>query len=106
MRRGDVVYHRYIPNPDGSYRREVVNSAPVVQEDAPIAAERAECMPASAGAPQHTARRQEHVLARLLPRGMETGDMLVLLILLLLLIDGDEDDSLSVLLTLAAFILL
>lgn len=100
MIRGDCVYHRYIPNPDGTYRREVVGAI----------------TPQSAAPPQPTAPphgpppkgevRRNHALTRLLPTGLETGDLLVLLILLLLLIDGDEDDSLTVFLTLAAFILL
>ena len=45
-------------------------------------------------------------LRKLLPQGFDTGDLLILLILLLLLIDGDEDDTVSVLLTFAAFLLL
>lgn len=48
----------------------------------------------------------EHCLKRLLPKSMDTGDLLILLILLLLLVDGDEDDALSVLFTFAAFLLL
>ena len=45
-------------------------------------------------------------LRALLPKGMDTGDLLLLAIVLLLLIDGEEDDTLSILLTLAAFILM
>ena len=40
-----------------------------------------------------------------LPRSIDTGDLLMLLILLLLAVDGEEEDSLSVLLTAAAFLL-
>lgn len=94
MIRGDCVYHRYIPNPDGTYRREVVGAI-TPQPTAP-----------PHGPPPKGEVRGNHALARLLPTGLETGDLLVLLILLLLLIDGDEDDSLTVFLTLAAFILL
>ena len=45
------------------------------------------------------------LLSRLLPRSIDTGDLLMLLILLLLAVDGEEEDSLSVLLTAAAFLL-
>ena len=42
---------------------------------------------------------------RSLRRSIDTGDLLMLLILLLLAVDGEEEDSLSVLLTAAAFLL-
>ena len=44
-------------------------------------------------------------LSRLLPRSIDTGDLLMLLILLLLVVDGEEEDQLSVILTAAAFLL-
>ena len=52
------------------------------------------------------AEKDGSFLRKLLPQGFDTGDLLILLILLLLLIDGDEDDTVSVLLTFAAFLLL
>ena len=45
-------------------------------------------------------------LRRLLPPGLDAGDLLVLLILLLVLMETDEDDSLTLLLTVAAVMLL
>ena len=45
------------------------------------------------------------LLSRLLPRSIDTGDLLMLLILLLLVVDGEEEDQLSVILTAAAFLL-
>ena len=45
-------------------------------------------------------------LRKLLPPGLDAGDLLVLLILLLVLMETDEDDSLTLLLTVAAVMLL
>ena len=56
--------------------------------------------------PPGCAEKDGSFLRKLLPQGFDTGDLLILLILLLLLIDGDEDDTVSVLLTFAAFLLL
>ena len=44
-------------------------------------------------------------MSRLLPRSIDTGDLLMLLILLLLVVDGEEEDQLSVILTATAFLL-
>ena len=65
------------------------------------------CAAAAAGTKTAAAARlRGSFLRKLLPQGFDTGDLLILLILLLLLIDGDEDDTVSVLLTFAAFLLL
>ena len=98
--RGDFVYNRYIPQPDGSYLRMDVQppqETPVQQstQAPPCAPPAPPCEQPGGG-----------FLSRLLPRGTDTGDLLVIAILLLLLIDSDADDPLPVLLTLAAFILL
>lgn len=109
-----MMYNRYIPNPDGTFRREVVPDAPldgITPE--PVAEESsAPNEPAvfeQAAVPQRTAEQPgpgAPAFRKMLPTAIDTGDLLVLLILLLLLVDGDEDNYLSVLLTIAAFILL
>lgn len=93
--RGDFVYNRYIPQPDGTYLRMDV------QPQQTTAAPQPEPQPAAP-----CARPEGGFLSRLLPRGADTGDLLVIAILLLLLVDSDTDDPLPVILTLAAFILL
>ena len=94
--RGDCVYNRYIPGTDGTFQRMTVTTC--TPPEAPCAAERQSSEPCGeAGA---------RPLRALLPKGMDTGDLLLLAIVLLLLIDGEEDDTLSILLTLAAFILM
>lgn len=90
-----MMYNRYVPDAAGVYRPtrvEDVPPPPPVQPPAP-------CPPLPV--------RQDAggLLSRLLPRSIDTGDLLMLLILLLLAVDGEEEDSLSVLLTAAAFLL-
>ena len=100
--RGDFVYNRYIPQPDGSYLRMDVQPPPKVS--AQTQPSEPSCAPPLPAAPPCSAGGG--FLSRILPRGADTGDLLVIAILLLLLVDGDADDPLPVLLTLAAFILL
>lgn len=100
--RGDFVYNRYIPQPDGRYLRMDVQP-PQETPVQPIQSEPS-CAPPPPAAPPCNAGGG--FLSRLLPRGTDTGDLLVIAILLLLLVDSDADDPLPVLLTLAAFILL
>ena len=88
-----MMYNRYIPDAAGVYHPTRVGAEPQAAAPAP-----------PPPAPPCTA---EHggFLSRLLPRSIDTGDLLMLLILLLLAVDGEEEDSLSVLLTAAAFLL-
>lgn len=44
-------------------------------------------------------------LRRLIPAGLDPGDLLLLCIILLLMIESDEDDALSLLITAVAFLL-
>ena len=97
--RGDYVYNRYIPGADGRFQRTVVEKPcpPPMPPQPPVP------RPTQ---PPGCAEKDGSFLRKLLPQGFDTGDLLILLILLLLLIDGDEDDTVSVLLTFAAFLLL
>lgn len=105
--RGDYVYNRYIPGTDGRFQRTVVEkTCPPPAPEPP-----AECAPPQPPIPKPPqlpgcTEKDGGFLRKLLPQGFDTGDLLILLILLLLLIDGDEDDTVSVLLTFAAFLLL
>ena len=102
------MYNRYIPDTDGSFRRMRVEeraAAPPITVAPPQEAASPPCPPPCENQ-QPACREVGHPLRGLLPAGMDTGDLLILVILLLLLIDGDEDDTLSVLLTFAAFILM
>ena len=100
------MYNRYIPQSDGSYRR---NSVPETkpqprQQPAPPPS------PPLAPPPQphHRPPQPEPVmgfLRQLLPKGFDTGDLII--VLLLLLIAGDNpDDRSNALLTLALYFVL
>lgn len=91
-----MMYNRYIPDAAGVYHPTRVGAEPQAAAPAPPAP--------PPPAPPCTA---EHggFLSRLLPRSIDTGDLLMLLILLLLVVDGEEEDQLSVILTAAAFLL-
>ncbi len=108
------MYNRYIPQPDGSYRKnKVADRAPVqasqpqrkppvcTQEPAPV------CAPPPKEAPpcneQRPAFGAGDFLRRLLPKNLDTGDLLI--IVLLLLMAGDcSDDKNTALLTLALYL--
>lgn len=102
------MYNRYIPQPDGSYRR---NRMPDQQNNQPPP-------PATNHPPniqdahiQHTKmppKTNEPITGffkQLLPKGLEAGDLII--VLLLLLIAGDcEENRNNALLTLALYFLL
>ena len=86
-----MIYNRYIPGADGRYEHRRVVPCPHAEADQTPKAENssaAVCLPK----PQL--------------RMPEAGDLLVLLVLLLILADGEESDSLTTLVTLAAFLFL
>lgn len=95
------MYNRYIPQPDGSYRRNPAqDQRPNQQRQSP---------PPPAPPPQ---KRQPPppepipgFLRQLIPKDFDTGDLII--VLLLLLIAGDSQESRSnALLTLALYFIL
>lgn len=113
------MYNRYIPSANGSYVCHRVEDEPFAppprQPEAPpppppepppwegSPREGPPGPPPCEEPPPH----KESFLRRLLPRGIDLDDLLILLILLLLIMDSDEgDDSLTVLLTIGAFLIL
>ena len=85
-----MIYNRYIPGADGRYEHHRVVPCPAAEPEQ----SKELCAQAPTGLP------------RLPFRLPDTGDLLVLLVLLLILTDGEETDSLTTLITLAAFLLL
>ena len=103
-----MMYNRYVPDAAGVYhptRVEDVPLPPPVQPPAPPPVPEAPPEPPAPCPPLPVRQDAGGLLSRLLPRSIDTGDLLMLLILLLLAVDGEEEDSLSVLLTAAAFLL-
>ena len=104
-----MMSNRYVPAAAGVSRPtrvEDVPPPPPVQPPVPPPVPEAPPEP-PAPCPPLSVRQDAGggLLSRLLPRSIDTGDLLMLLILLLLAVDGEEEDSLSVLLTAAAFLL-
>ena len=93
-----MMYNRYVPDAAGVYR-------PTRVEDVPLPPPVQPPEPPAPCPPLPVRQDAGGLLSRLLPRSIDTGDLLMLLILLLLAVDGEEEDSLSVLLTAAAFLL-
>lgn len=98
-----MMYNRYIPDAAGVYHPTQVGTQP----HSPVSDSPPEpmCAPPAPSPPPPCAAEHGGFLSRLLPRSIDTGDLLMLLILLLLVVDGEEEDQLSVILTAAAFLL-
>lgn len=112
------MYNRYTPRQDGGFRHDRVpeparprqNTPPPKPSPQPEMPQ--DCPPE---APSQTCARPEprplqphsatSFLSGLLPRNMDTGDLLMLLILLLLITDGSEEAP-NPLLTIALFFLM
>ncbi len=97
------MYNRYVPQPDGSYRRNRVaeqgRKAPQEQPAPPPCDE-----PREQPCPRPI-RREEPIggfLRQLLPKDFDTGDLFIVLLLLLMAGDCEESRS-NALLTLALY---
>ena len=106
------MYNRYIPQSDGSYRRNPTpesrpqrpSAHPTSPPPQPVAPK-----PPPPPIPPHRPSPQSEpitgFLRQLLPKGFDTGDLII--VLLLLLIAGDSQESRSnALLTLALYFIL
>lgn len=117
------MYNRYIPQPDGSYRRDRVadpqpqrRHQPPKQEceetcepetACPLPKQEQECaheMPRKQ-APCRRNTGAGDFLRQLLPKNLDTGDLLVIILLLLMAGDCAEDQN-TALLTLALYLFL
>lgn len=115
------MYNRYIPQPDGSYRRNRVQEQhpprpepcvppppPKPEEHCPppMPPQKPHCPPPPPEMPCRKEHREIGVpsfLGQLLPKDFDTGDLIVVLLLLLLAGDCEEDRS-TALLTLALYL--
>ena len=105
------MYNRYIPQPDGSFRR---NAMPEQRPQAQRQFQQAQrpAPPPPAPPPPPIPHRQppqpepiSDFLRQLIPQGFDTGDLII--VLLLLLIAGDSQEARSnALLTLALYFIL
>ncbi len=108
------MYNRYIPQPDGSYRRDAVPEPQRQQPQKPPGVSREPEHPPSPppyvpDPPFHESPRKDGsvggFLRQLLPKNFDTGDLII--VLLLLLMAGDcEEDRANALLTLALYFIM
>lgn len=112
------MYNRYIPQPDGSFRRSRVEDQkpkpptpkPEICEPEPPQCEaEPPCpVPEPPRPKPHSVDRCDsgtNFLQKLLPKDFDTGDLIVILLLLLLAGDSEEDRS-TALLTLALYLIM
>ena len=107
------MYNRYIPQSDGSYGRNRVQDAvpqPPPQNPCPPTCEACEpppppCAPPPKGPPCRQNTGAGDFLRRLLPKDLDTGDLLVILLLLLMAGESAENQN-TALLTLALYLFL
>lgn len=105
------MYNHYIPQGDGSYRR---SAQPEQRRPAPPPKPRPEppkpeipCPPPEPPKPEPCHRQSQGILdflRGLLPRQIDTADLMI--VFLLLLMNQDDDGGLSPILTLALYFLL
>lgn len=112
------MYNRYVRNEDGVYVKTIVED-PVINRpfiEPVIQDVRYEPVPEPKPEPEIHAPfiRQENryekrgglksMLGRLMPAGMDTGDLLLILMLILILLDSEEDEMV-ILIAIAMFLL-
>ncbi len=102
------MYNHYIPQSDGSYRRNPSQEHPKRNPKPEPKPEPPPCLPApKPEAPKPAPPQQESILSflkKLLPKGIDTADMMI--VFLLLLMNQDQEDGLSPMITLALYFLL
>ena len=99
------MYNRYIPQADGSYRR---NPIPEQRPSRPSPPSPPQPKPPAPPSPQFQPPPSESItgfLRQLLPKGFDTGDLIIVLLLLLMAGDNPESRS-NALLTLALYFVL
>ena len=107
------MYNRYIPQPDGTYRKNRIDD-PVPPPPQHHAQPQEQSCPPPPPPPCEDAPKQKpppcrqgldagDFLRRLLPKNIDTGDLLVIVLLLLMAGDNTEDKN-SALLTLALYL--
>ena len=101
------MYNRYVPQADGSYRRNKMEEQAKQQRPAEQNCGRQEhaCTPSKPECPPqpphrtdpHQAKQVGGFLRQLLPKNFDTADLIIVLLLLLLAGDCEEDRSTAML---------
>ena len=97
------MYNRYVPRADGSYHRNRVTEIQSPPQQKPPPPQPATCEPPPP--PPQPQPKISSFLRQLLPKQLETAD-LVILLLLLLMAGDNEDEKSNALLTMALYFIL
>ena len=98
------MYNRYIPQADGSYRRNPTQEQRPPRQPAPSPPPKSPTPPVQQFQPPPS-EPITGFLRQLLPKGFDTGDLIIVLLLLLMAGDNPESRS-NALLTLALYFVL
>ncbi len=98
------MYNRYIPRSDGSYQRRTLSDPPQAAPPKASPNPPAQEKPHRPGSPAQNPSIQTF-LRQLLPKDMDTGDLIVILLLILMAGDCQEDRN-NALLTAALYFIL
>ena len=105
------MYNRYIPQPDGSHRRNPMQEARQVSQRQNPPTQRPAAPPPPQSPPISSQKCPPHpepilgFLRQLLPKEFDTGDLIIVLLLLLIAGDSQENRN-QALLTLALYFIL
>lgn len=107
FRQVSAMYNRYTPNRDGTFQKDRLPDGGRNLRPAPEQAPNSPPCPPPERPPEPCPQTgsASGFLSGILPKDMDTGDLLMFLILLLLLSDGSEEAP-SALLTIALFFLM
>lgn len=97
-------YNRYVPQQDGSYRKNTVPQ-PIQQLTQAPPPEPPPRRPPDTEPPRQPQDSVGAFLRRLIPRNFDTGDLIVVLLLLLMASDSEEEHN-TALLTLVLYLFL
>lgn len=92
------MYTRYVPRPDGSYQRNHISDPPMPPPEIPQPEQ--SCQPPPKPKP---AGSIGSFFRQILPKGLDTADLIVVLLLLLMAADREEEQN-TALLTLALYL--
>lgn len=106
------MYNRYIPQEDGSYTRNRMQDAQSVRQNTPSPppppapdCSQNENHPPMKEPSKTISRNPGGFLKQLLPKGFDTGDLIIILLLLLMAGDCEEDKN-NAILTIALYFLM
>lgn len=98
------MYNRYVPQPDGTHRRNTIQTEQSQGRPSPAPVVKAEPIGNQEQPPSPPAAfRAGDFLRRLIPKDLDTGDLLIIVLLLLMSADCQEEKN-TALLTLALYL--